>query len=112
MEVYNHFNTIREGNDFMLMDHVPYEVMAVVSPVLFIGLVVLILKFAKTALAGFVAITVFGFFGIVILAALPFMPTSPPEQFDISRSDMEYIDQMQKEGTFDYEFGYELFFGE
>jgi hypothetical protein len=96
----------------MLMDHVPPEAVTAISPILIIGLVILILKFAKTALAGFVAILVFGFIGIVIFAALPFMPTEPPEQFDISESDMRYIDQMQKEGRFDYEFGYNLFFGE
>ena len=103
---------LEKGMVFMLMDHLPYEVMAVVTPVLFISLVVLIFKLAKTALAGFVAILVFGFLGIVILAALPYMPTSPPEQFDISEADMQYIDKMQKEGSFDYEFGYDLFFGE
>ena len=96
----------------MLMDHIPPEVFTVISPVLFIGVILLILKFAKTALAGFVAILIFGFIGIVIVAALPFMPTGPPEQFDISESDMRYIDQMQKEGWFDYEFGYNLFFEE
>lgn len=83
-----------------------------VNTIVTILIVLLVLKLAKTTLVGVASILVIGLGFIAIMAAIPFMPTSPPEQFDINADDMEYITAMQMEGSFDYDFAYNLFFGE
>lgn len=55
-------------------------------------------KLIKTVFSGFIAVMVIGLFVIAILAALPYIPKSPPAQWDLPTEQMR---KAQQEGRLD-----------
>ena len=96
----------------MSVDIIPSGIFQGFQSFIFLIGIYILFKIFRAGLASFMGILVIGFVCLVFAAVTPFIPDGPPEQFNITKSDMQYITDMQTKGYFDYDYAVNLFWGE